>query len=403
MSDKLQKLLAHAGYGSRRELETWISDGRVTVNGKRAKLGDRADSFDRILIDGKMAHVTTQQSETIKALIYHKPEGEICTRNDPKGRPTVFENLPAIPGGRWVSVGRLDINTSGLILFTNNGELANKLMHPSTGIEREYLVRIRGAASPETINTLTRDGVDIDGSNARFDSVTPADMSEEGTNHWYRVVIREGRYREVRRMWDAVGHTVSRLKRIRYGTIRLTRDIKRGKHTKIAPMQLEKLVNSADLQDLFGSQLYSARSGAAKPAARSRKKHSPHHNDKGSQSRGGGRDSRAESDSDSHSRTRADSRNELGARNKSDSRTRTSSRNESGTRNRSDSRTRPNSRNEPGSRNRSDSRNESETRSKPNSRKKTGSRTNKSRPRQTSNSPTSAPKRRRQRALGLLY
>jgi len=244
MSDKLQKLLAHAGYGSRREIETWISDGRITVNGKRAKLGDRANASDRVLVDGKMAYLTAQQTETIKAIIYHKPEGEICTRNDPKGRPTIFENLPAIPGGRWVSVGRLDINTSGLILLTNNGELANKLMHPSTGLEREYLVRIRGEA--------------------------------EGTNHWYRVVIREGRYREVRRMWDAVGHTVSRLKRIRYGTIRLNRDIKRGQNTKIAPMQLEKLVNSVNLQDMFGSQLYSAKGaskgGPSKPASRSRNK-----------------------------------------------------------------------------------------------------------------------------------
>jgi len=226
MSDKLQKLLAHAGYGSRREIETWISDGRITVNGKRAKLGDRATASDRVLIDGKMAYLTVQQTETIKALIYHKPEGEICTRNDPKGRPTIFENLPAIPGGR----------------------------------------------SAETITKLTRDGVDIDGKPAKFDSVLPADMSEEGTNHWYRVVIREGRYREVRRMWDAVGHTVSRLKRIRYGTIRLTRDIKRGQNTKIAPMQLEKLVNSVDLQDMFGSQLYSSKAPSNKPAGRSRGK-----------------------------------------------------------------------------------------------------------------------------------
>lgn len=272
MSDKLQKLLAHAGYGSRREIETWITDGKITVNGKRAKLGDRADASDRILVDGKIAYVTVQQTETIKAIVYHKPEGEICTRNDPKGRPTIFENLPAIPGGRWVSVGRLDINTSGLILLTNNGELANKLMHPSTGLEREYLVRIRGEASVETIEKLTREGVDIDGKPAKFDQVISADMSEEGTNHWYRVVIREGRYREVRRMWDAVGHTVSRLKRIRYGTVRLTRDIKRGQHAKMAPMQLEKLVTSVDLQEMFGGQLYSARGAGAKPAARSRTK-----------------------------------------------------------------------------------------------------------------------------------
>lgn len=262
MDDKLQKLLAHAGHGSRREIETWISDGRISLNGKRAKLGDRASERDRILIDGKLLTLKPKYSEIIKALIYHKPEGEICTRNDPKGRPTVFENLPDIPNGRWVSVGRLDINTSGLLLFTNSGELANKLMHPSTGLEREYLVRIRGRASDETIEILTRKGVDIDGRPAKFDSVVVADMSEEGTNHWYKVVIKEGRYREVRRMWDAVGHTVSRLKRVRYGTIKLTRDVKRGKVTKIAPMQLEKLVNSVDLQGEFAGQLYSSgRSG----------------------------------------------------------------------------------------------------------------------------------------------
>ena len=262
MNDKLQKLLAHAGYGSRREIETWISDGRITVNGKRAKLGDRAEASDRVLIDGKMAHLTSQQSEAIKALIYHKPEGEICSRNDPQGRPTIFDNLPGIPGGRWVSVGRLDINTSGLLLFTNSGELANKLMHPSTGVEREYLVRIRGEASAASIEKLTRTGVEIDGKPAKFESVVQADFADEGTNHWYRVVIKEGRYREVRRLWDAVEHTVSRLKRIRYGSIKLTRDIKRGHHAKIAPKQLEKLVRSVGLDGEFASQLYSTRTSS---------------------------------------------------------------------------------------------------------------------------------------------
>jgi len=269
MSDKLQKLLAHAGMGSRREIETWITDGRVTVNGKRAKLGDRGSASDRILVDGNIMSLTDVGGEQIKALIYHKPEGEICTRKDPKGRPTIFDNLPGIPGGRWVSVGRLDINTSGLILLTNNGELANKLMHPSTGLEREYLVRIRGAASQETINTLTREGVDIDGTPAKFERVLASDMADEGTNHWYKVVIKEGRYREVRRMWDAMGHTVSRLKRIRYGTIKLTREIKRGKYAKIAPMQLEKLVVSVGIQDEFSSQLYS--SGAPRSASKVRR------------------------------------------------------------------------------------------------------------------------------------
>ncbi len=286
MSDKLQKLLAHAGYGSRREIETWISDGRVSVNGKRAKLGDRAESSDRVLVDGKIIHLVNRSHESIKALIYHKPEGEICSRKDPKGRPTIFENLPGIPNGRWVSVGRLDINTSGLILLTNNGELANKLMHPSTGLEREYLVRIRGAASQHTIQTLTGTGVIIDGKKAKFDVVVQADMSEEGTNHWYRVVIREGRYREVRRLWDAVGHTVSRLKRIRYGTIKLNRDVKRGQHAKIAPKQLEKLIKSVGIQDQFAGLLYSTR-GAAKANTKSKAAQSATKSKKGTPSKRG--------------------------------------------------------------------------------------------------------------------
>ncbi len=268
MSDKLQKLLAHAGMGSRREIETWITDGRVSVNGRRAKLGDRASAADRILVDGKLMSLSEVGGEQIKALIYHKPEGEICTRKDPKGRPTIFENLPGIPGGRWVSVGRLDINTSGLILLTNNGELANRLMHPSTGLEREYLVRIRGSATEETIQKLTREGVDIDGKPAKFERVLASDMADEGTNHWYKVVIKEGRYREVRRMWDAVGHTVSRLKRIRYGTIKLTREVKRGQHAKIAPKQLEKLVASVGIDEEFANQLYSSRGLAGKPKVR---------------------------------------------------------------------------------------------------------------------------------------
>jgi 23S rRNA pseudouridine2605 synthase len=272
MNEKLQKLLAHAGLGSRRELETWITAGRITVNGKQAKLGDRAHASDRILVDGKLLHLTSQQQETIKALIYHKPEGQICTRSDPQGRPSVFENLPAISGGRWVSIGRLDINSSGLLLFTNNGNLANRLMHPSTGVEREYLVRIRGRASEETINKLTRKGVVIDGKPAHFQSVIPADLAEEGSNHWYRVVICEGRNREVRRMWDAVNHTVSRLKRIRYGTVKLTRDLKQGQHAKIAPKQLEKLVTSVGLDEEFHQQLYSgSRNRASNGQVRARK------------------------------------------------------------------------------------------------------------------------------------
>jgi len=273
MSEKLQKILAHAGLGSRREIEKWIELGRISVNGKRAKLGDRADSQDRILLDGNLLTLRSQNHQAIKALIYHKPEGQICTRKDPKGRPTIFENLPEIPNGRWVSVGRLDINTSGLILLTNNGDLANKLMHPSTGLEREYLVRVRGKANDKTLEQLTKKGVDIDGKPARFESIVQADLAQEGTNHWYKVIIKEGRYREVRRMWHHVGHTVSRLKRIRYGTVKLTRDVKLGQHTRMAPKQLEKLVTAVGLHDTFQSQLYSAgrTSGSNSSANKGRK------------------------------------------------------------------------------------------------------------------------------------
>ena len=259
MSDRLQKLLAHAGLGSRREIEGWISEGRITVNGKRASLGDRADASDRVLLDGRPLRLTSQSEEQLKAILYHKPEGEICTRSDPKGRPTIFENLPALPNGRWVSVGRLDLNTSGLLLLTNSGQLANKLMHPSTGLEREYLARVRGAVSSETLQKLITEGVVLDGRNAKFDRITAADLAEEGTNHWYRVIIKEGRYREVRRLWEAVGHPVSRLKRVRYGSVSLPRNVKRSQHAKLAPKQLEKLVSSVGLEDQFAHQLYSSR------------------------------------------------------------------------------------------------------------------------------------------------
>ncbi len=254
MSEKLQKVLAHAGRGSRREIEQWISEGRIQVNGRSAKLGDRVELTDRILVDGQAVFIRSQQHSQIKALIYHKPEGEIVSRSDPAGRPTVFEKLPEIAESRWVSVGRLDINTSGLLLFTNSGELANKLMHPSSGVEREYLARVRGRLSPEVVAQLTRVGIDLDGHNAKFESVTAANMGEEGSNHWYRVVIKEGRYREVRRMFEAVNHLVSRLKRIRYGSVKLTRDIKLGQAVKMAPQALEKLIATAQLESEFADR-----------------------------------------------------------------------------------------------------------------------------------------------------
>ena len=251
MSDKLQKVLAHAGRGSRRQLEAFITEGRVTVNGKVAKLGDRVELHDRIVLDGRPVFIKPQGSTQIKALIYHKPEGEIVSRNDPAGRPSVFSKLPPIADARWVAVGRLDINTSGLLLFTNDGDLANKLMHPSSEVEREYLARVRGQLKQETIEKLVREGVKLDGHLAKFESVVIGDLGQEGTNHWYRVVIKEGRYREVRRLFEAVLHPVSRLKRIRYGSVKLTRDVKQGHFVKMAPKQLEKLIKTTGVGEQF--------------------------------------------------------------------------------------------------------------------------------------------------------
>lgn len=271
MTEKLHKALAHAGYGSRRQLEQWIKDGRITVNGKRAELGIRVSVQDKITVDGKPVRLSNNHHQQIKMLAYHKPEGEVCTRSDPQGRKTVFENLPSISDGRWVSVGRLDINTSGLLLFTNNGDLANKLMHPSTGLEREYLARVRGTVKQSTIQQLTTKGIELDGRAAAFDRVEMLEPGEEGSNHWYRVVIREGRYREVRRLWEAAGHPVSRLKRIRYGTIKLSSDLRKGKINKIAPMQLQKLLKALNLYDQFDSHFqHPNRQGANRPKSSGR-------------------------------------------------------------------------------------------------------------------------------------
>ena len=224
--ERLQKVLAAAGLGSRREIEGWIAQGRVTVNGKPAKLGDRVEPTDRVSVDGKPVRGLEHAADTRRRVIlYHKPEGELTTRKDPEGRPTVFEALPRLRGSRWVSVGRLDTNTSGLLIFTNDGALANKLMHPSAEVEREYAVRVLGKVTDEQLLALKR-GVSLEDGMARFDDIVEA--GGEGANHWYHVILREGRNREVRRLWDAVGVTVSRLIRVRYGSLSLPRNLPRG-------------------------------------------------------------------------------------------------------------------------------------------------------------------------------
>ncbi len=234
---KLHKVLAQSGVGSRRDLEQMIVDGRVSVNGQPAHVGQRISHQDRITIDGKPIRIRWSAAAP-RVLAYHKPAGEVVTHDDPQMRPTVFRRLPRLHQGKWQSVGRLDINTEGLLLFTNSGDLANRLMHPRFGVEREYAVRVLGALSEEGRQQLL-DGVDIDGYTCAFRSVV--DGGGEGANRWYRVVVTEGRYREVRRMFEAVGHAVSRLIRIRYGCIVLPRGLKRGVWVDLHPDDVKVL------------------------------------------------------------------------------------------------------------------------------------------------------------------
>lgn len=215
MTERIQKLLAVAGLGSRREIEGWIKEGRVTVNGSVAKLGDKASADDDIQVDGRKTN-TEGAGETTRIIVYNKPLGEVSTRSDPEGRPTVFDHLPKTKGERWINIGRLDINTSGLLLFTTDGELANRLMHPSGGVDREYAVRIRGEVDDAMLERL-KAGVMLDGSLSRFADIQFFDG--EGQNKWFHVVLMEGKNREVRRLWESQGVTVSRLKRVRYGCV----------------------------------------------------------------------------------------------------------------------------------------------------------------------------------------
>jgi len=242
VSERLQKALARAGFGSRREIEGWIREGRVVVNGSPARLGDRVVPGSRILIDGERARLP-EAALRRRVVAYNKPEGEICTRSDPQGRPTVFEALPVGGDGKWVTVGRLDLNTSGLLLATNDGELAHKLMHPGSGVVREYAVRILGRVDAGMIGRLKR-GVRLKDGMAAFDDVI--DAGGKGANHWYRVRIREGRNRGVRRIWESQGVKVSRLIRIRYGPIELPRALKAGQWRELKGRDLEALVAAAE-------------------------------------------------------------------------------------------------------------------------------------------------------------
>jgi 23S rRNA pseudouridine2605 synthase len=245
-NEKLQKVLARGGYGSRRELEKWISEGRVTVNGKVATLGDRVGPEDNIYVDGKSVSKLRLATKKRRVLIYNKPLGEVTTMSDPEGRPTVFDRLPRVTGGRWIVVGRLDINTMGLLIFTTDGELANKLMHPSSEIEREYAVRVLGEVTPEMIARLSS-GVQLDDGMAKFNSVIMSGEGE-GANQWFHVTLSEGKNREVRRLWESQGVTVSRLLRVRYGPITLPKFVRTGRWEELDEMQMKPLLACVGLE-----------------------------------------------------------------------------------------------------------------------------------------------------------
>tara|TARA_R110001583_G_scaffold2068_5_gene15271 strand:+ start:15374 stop:16456 length:1083 start_codon:yes stop_codon:yes gene_type:complete len=243
-SEKLQKVLARAGKGSRREIEAMISAGRVSVDGNNAYLGDRVDGTEQIRIDGHQVKLTAQEDDLCRILMYNKPEGEMCTRKDPEGRITVFDRLPPLESGRWVAVGRLDINTSGMLLFTTDGELANRLMHPSQKVEREYAVRVFGEINEAMLQTL-RAGVKLEDGMARFQKITY--RGGEGRNHWFHVVLSEGRNREVRRLWESQEVQVSRLIRVRYGDMEMQRQLPLGGWTELGLKEVNYFRKLVDL------------------------------------------------------------------------------------------------------------------------------------------------------------
>ena len=241
MADRIQKVLANAGYGSRREIEKLINSGKIKVNGKLATIGQCIEEKDQVAINSRPIRLHQQRKKKPKVLAYYKQAGEVCTRRDEKGRETVFKNLPRLRNSRWISIGRLDLNTTGLLLFTTDGELANKLMHPSSEIEREYAVRVFGRVTNENINTLL-DGVELEDGFAKFTDIV--DSGGKGTNHWYHVVVMEGRNKEVRRLWESQGLQVTRLIRTRFGSYILPRKKRVGQFWRLDEKEIKSLENS---------------------------------------------------------------------------------------------------------------------------------------------------------------
>ncbi len=244
--ERLQKVLAQAGIGSRREMEEWIEAGRVSVNGEVAQLGMRVAEGDKVKVDGRLLRLKLEAEPKMpRVLLYHKQEGEIVSRDDPEGRDSVFDVLPKLRGQKWIAIGRLDFNTSGLLIFTTSGELANRLMHPRFEVEREYAVRVQGEMTPDQMKQMTSKGLELEDGVVKFAKLS--DEGGEGFNHWYRIVIKEGRNREVRRTFEALGLPVSRLMRVRFGIVNLPPRIKRGMLAELGEGEVRAILEWAGL------------------------------------------------------------------------------------------------------------------------------------------------------------
>lgn len=243
--EKLHKVLARAGLGSRREMEAAIAEGKVTINGKPATVGDRVTAKDKIFFAGRQVKAAAPGKQRLRVILYNKPEGEISTRSDPEGRPTVFDRLPRLHDGRWISVGRLDFNTSGLLLFTNDGDFAHKLMHPSSVIDREYLVRVFGEVDEGTKKRLV-EGVLLEDGVARFTDIV--EKKTESSSHWFYCVVMEGRNREVRRLWESQGLKVNRLKRVRFGNIFIPSHVRAGQWIELDHKEIAELAQTAGFE-----------------------------------------------------------------------------------------------------------------------------------------------------------
>ena len=268
--ERLQKVLAQAGIGSRREMEEWISAGRVSVNGAVATLGMRVSEGDKVQVDGRPIRLQLQAEQTLpRILLYHKQEGEIVSRDDPKERANVFDALPKLRGQKWIAIGRLDFNTSGLLIFTTSGELANRLMHPRFEVEREYAVRVQGEMTPDQMHQMIKEGIELEDGLVRFEQLS--DEGGEGYNHWYRLVLKEGRNRVVRRTFEALGLPVSRLMRVRFGMINLPPRIKRGMMAELGEGEVRAILEWVGLPAGVARQVVDDGRGSKLQRARSRK------------------------------------------------------------------------------------------------------------------------------------